>query len=200
MKKKILETASEMFLNYGFKSVTMDDIAEKMHVSKKTIYTHYSNKNKLIEETTLELYEYVSSGINFICKKKNNSIEEFFQIKTFILENIKFEKSSTVYQLQKYYPKIHENLICKHFDVIKDYLTNNLLRGIDDGLYREEIDVEFITRIYFNGLNGINDSKRFSLDTFNQDYLLKTYLDYHVRGIATEKGLQTLKKVQNQYN
>lgn len=200
MKEKILETSAEMFLTYGFKSVTMDDIAEKMSISKKTIYTHFSNKTKLVEETTFGMFQCISTGIDAICELNYNPIEELFQIKKFVLSNLKDEKSSPQYQLQKYYPKIHTDLTRKQFDVMKGCVSDNLQKGVTDGYFRKEIDIQFITRVYFKGMVGIKDLETFPIEMFSMNYLLENYLEYHVRGIATEKGLQTLEKVQNQYN
>jgi len=200
MKDKILESATEMFLTYGFKSVTMDDIAEKMSISKKTIYTHFNNKTKLVEETTFGMFECISTGIDLICELDYNPIEELFQIKKFILEHLKDEKSSPIYQLQKFYPKIHANLTRKQFDVMQGCVVANLERGVHDGIFRKEINIQFITRVYFKGMVGIKDAETFPAEMFSMNYLLENYLEYHVRGIATEKGIQTLEKIQNQYN
>ncbi len=105
MKIKILEKATDMFLNYGFKSVTMDDIANKMGISKKTIYAHYVNKTKLVEDCTMHLFDTISQGIDHICSLGKNPIEELYEIKKFAMVHLKDEKSSPQYQLQKYYPK-----------------------------------------------------------------------------------------------
>ena len=78
MKEKILQTAAEMFLNYGFKSVTMDDIAEKMSISKKTIYTHFSNKTKLVEETTYGMFLCITTGIDAICELDYTIVKMWF--------------------------------------------------------------------------------------------------------------------------
>lgn len=200
MKEEILTSATEMFLTYGFKSVTMDDIAEKMSISKKTIYTHFSNKTKLVQETTFGMFECISSGIECICDLSYNPIEELFQIKKFILENLKDEKSSPLFQLQKYYPKIHTELRNKQFAVMQECVTDNLNRGVKDAYFRSDIDISFISRVYFQGMMGIKDIDTFPTELFSMNYLLEKYLEYHVRGIATEKGIQTLEKVQNQYN
>lgn len=200
MKDKILESATEMFLTYGFKSVTMDDIAEKMSISKKTIYTHFSNKTKLIEETTFGIFEFISTGIDLICELGYNPIDELFRIKKFILEHLKDEKSSPLFQLQKFYPKIHSELTKKQFDVMQHCVSRNLDRGVNDGYFRKEIDIQFIARVYFKGMVGIKDLDTFPAEMFDMNYLMESYLEYHVRGIATKKGLQTLEKVKNQYN
>ena len=106
MKEKILAKATEMFLNYGFKSVTMDDLAEQLGISKKTIYANYENKTKLVEASTLFLFEFISNGINLICELEKNPIDELFAIKSFVMEHLKNEKTSPQYQLQKYYPQL----------------------------------------------------------------------------------------------
>ncbi|WP_139957691.1 TetR/AcrR family transcriptional regulator [Flavicella sediminum] len=196
MKCKILETAGEMFLSFGFKSVTMDDIAQKMSISKKTIYTHFSNKRILIEETTFGLFQFIKCGIDDIREKNYNPIEELYEIKNFILKHLKDETSSPQYQLNKYYPKIHATLMKKQFTVMQECVADNLQKGIDQGLFRKEIDVDFITRIYFKGMTGIKDLDTFPLDTFSMNYLMENYIDYHVRGIATEKGIQTLEQLK----
>lgn len=200
MKEKILQTATEMFLTYGFKSVTMDDIAEKMSISKKTIYTHFSNKTKLVEETTTGMFDCITLGIDSILSLNYDPIEELFQIKKFVLENLKDEKSSPQYQLQKYYPKLHATLTKQQYDVMKRCVSENLERGVSDGLFRKEIDIQFITRVYFKGMVGIKDLDVFPIEIFNMKYLMERYLEYHIRGIATKKGLLTLEKLQNQYN
>ena len=76
MKCKILAKAGEMFMAYGFKSVTMDDIAVKMGSSKKSSDTHVKNKTKLIEAATMSIFEFISQGIGSICETQKNPIEE----------------------------------------------------------------------------------------------------------------------------
>ncbi|MGI9550098.1 MAG: TetR/AcrR family transcriptional regulator, partial [Aurantibacter sp.] len=104
MKTKILEKATELFLNLGFKSVTMDDLAREMGISKKTIYSHFENKTHLVEACTLHLFNTISQGIDYICSLGKNPIEELYEIKKFAMLHLKDEKSSPQYQLQKYYP------------------------------------------------------------------------------------------------
>ena len=124
MKNSILKKSGELFLTYGFKSVTMDDIANKMGISKKTIYQHFKNKNCLVKETTLALFKIISEGINCICALEKNPIEELFNIKKFVLEHLKNEKSSPQFQLQKYYPKVFKSLKEKQFEVMQGCVSN----------------------------------------------------------------------------
>ncbi len=193
MREKILLGATDLFLTYGFKSVTMDDIANALGMSKKTIYQHFDNKTKLVEATTLNLFEFISHGIDHICALEKNPIEEIFSIKQFVMEHLKDEKSSPQYQLQKYYPGIYNSLKAKQFEVMKSCVTDNLNKGVQQQLYRNTIDVEFIARIYFNGMLAIKDKDLFPLKKFSMNVLMSNYLEYHLRGICTPKGLEILK-------
>ena len=80
MRDKILHNATEMFLNLGFKSVTMDDIAKNCGVSKKTIYAHFSNKTDLVEAVTDHLFDTVCCGIDLIHEQQKNPIIELFSL------------------------------------------------------------------------------------------------------------------------
>lgn len=198
MREKILIHAAEMFLTYGFKSVTMDDIAGNLGISKKTIYQHFDNKTKLVEATTLYMFETISYGIDCICELQKNPIEELYDIKNFVMKHLKNEKSSPQYQLQKYYPKIFTTLKSKQFDVMQSCVTSNLERGVEEELYRDNINIDFIARLYFNGMVSLKDQDLFPLTHFSMNMLLENYLEYHLRGICTEKGLKFLNKIINQ--
>ncbi|MCF1190035.1 TetR/AcrR family transcriptional regulator [Mangrovimonas sp. AS39] len=192
MKNEILKTAADMFLNYGFKSVTMDEIANALGMSKKTLYQYYSNKENLVEAVVLYMFEIISTGIDEIRKKENNPIEEIFEIKEFLMRHLKDEKSSPQFQLQKYYPKIFENVKSKQLCVMQDCVVCNLELGVSLGLYRDSIDVPFISKIYFNCMMALKDKELFPLERFSMRSLMNHYLEYHLRGICTPKGSEIL--------
>ena len=195
MKEKILKKAIDLFLSFGFKSVTMDDIANELAISKKTIYAHFSTKLKLVKATTFYVFEQINSGISDICTINQNPIEEVYLIKSLVTEQLKGEKNSPQYQLQKYYPKIFETLKQKQFESVNKCITANLKKGIEQGVYRKGIDINLITRLYFNGIMGIKNVELFPINEFNVTYLMDSYLEYHIRAIATEKGLEILQKI-----
>ena len=97
------------------------------------------------------MFNTISIGIDEICEVGMNPIHELFSINKLVMENLKNEKSSPQYQLQKYYPKIYKSLTEKQFHLMQDFVSNNLKKGIEIGLYRDCIDIEFICRIYFKG-------------------------------------------------
>ncbi|WP_417861219.1 TetR/AcrR family transcriptional regulator [Winogradskyella sediminis] len=197
MKDKIIIKSTELFLNLGFKSVTMDDIANEMGISKKTIYQHFQNKTKLVEATAMHVFEKISTGIDCICNLNQNPIEEIYEIKRFVMLNLKDEKSSPQYQLQKYYPKIYASLKGKQFEKMINCVTRNLERGVSLQLYRDTIDVDFIARMYFNGMLSLKDQTIFPRDTYTMKDLMNNYIEYHVRGICSTKGLETLTELNS---
>ncbi|MBF8149845.1 TetR/AcrR family transcriptional regulator [Winogradskyella sp. F6397] len=195
MKDKIIIKSSDMFLNLGFKSVTMDDIANEMGISKKTIYQHFKNKTKLVEATVMRVFERISYGIDCICESDKNPIEEIYEIKKFVLIHLKDEKSSPQYQLQKYYPKIYSTLKRMQFDKMIGCVTQNLERGVAKNLYRSSIDIDFIARLYFNSMVSLKDQDVFPLENFSMSMLMNNYIEYHLRGICSSEGLKTLKQL-----
>ena len=200
MKEKIINKSAELFLTLGFKSVTMDDIANELGISQKTIYHHFTNKTKLVEETTSQMFDKICEGIDCICNTSPNPIEELYQIKMFVMTFLKNEKTSPQFQLKKYYPQLHNNLHLKQFQKMHVSVKNSMQKGVDTGLFRENIDVDFISRMYFNGMSGIKDQNIFPTNIFTMEYLMENYLEYHLRAICTNKGLQTLEKFINKTN
>ena len=192
MRDKILEKSAEMFLNLGFKSVTMDDIANEIGASKKTIYTHFKNKTSLIDAVTSSMFCAICDGIDLIHEQQKNPIIELFEIKRFVMFHLKDEKSSPQYQLQKYYPKIYGSIKQKQFEYMKESIKENLNRGLEKKIFRKTINTEFISRLYFNGMIGIKDKDLFPLQEFSMNELMDNYLEYHLRGICTEKGIEIL--------
>ena len=195
MKEKILHKATDLFLTYGVKSVTMDDIAKELGISKKTIYTFFSTKTKLVEATTNFLFHKINSEIQTICSAGQNPIKELFMIKSLVLEHLKNEETSPQYQLQKYYPDLYDSIRQKQFDSIDECISKNLKKGIETGFYRKDLDINLITRFYFIGIMGIKNIDLFPKNEFGMPYLMDNFLEYHIRAIATEKGIKSLQNI-----
>jgi hypothetical protein len=110
------------------------------------------------------------------------------------MNSLKGEKTSPYYQLQKYYPSIHKELKKKKFEFILESTKKSLEKGVELGIYRKKINVEFISRLYFNGIIGIRDLQIFPTETFKPVILMENYSEYHLRAIVTRLGLKKLEK------
>lgn len=181
-----------MFLQYGVRSITMDEIAKELAVSKKTLYVHYSNKQKLVRATSYYIFDSIIQGIHKIQKQGLNPILELYEIKRYTSENLKDEKSAPYYQLQKHYPEIASKLLNEQHKLLESTLTENLMRGIKAGLYRQEIPLAFVSKIYFIGNMGIRDRDVFPAEDFSHNQVVEMHMEYHIRAIATPKGLEEL--------
>ena len=100
-------------------------------------------------------------------------------------------------QLQKFYPEIYENLKDRELDLVRDIFQKSLLNGIKLGYFRKEINTDFITRIYINGMRGVRDIKLFPLDEFKLEKVIEDFIEYHLRAISTKKGITLLNRIYN---
>ena len=116
------------------------------------------------------------------------------------MKNLKNESVSPIYQLQKYYPQIHKTLMSRQFAKMEDCVIDNLKKGINQGLFRDDINLELIVRFYLAGMTSIKDAELFNPIQFDTKEVQETYLEYHLRGITTEKGLTILKQILKNNN
>ena len=192
MKGTIIQEASKLFLQLGFKTVTMDDLAVSLGISKKTLYIHFENKQQLVYEVAQAIFEKITKDILKIKESCSNPIEEFHFVRLEAMKYLGNEKTSPNYQLQKHYPKIYMDLRTKEYQYLGKMVRDSLQDGINSGLFRAGIDLEFVSRLHINGLRGIRDIEIFPIEQFKIEELFENYLDYHLRAIITPKGYETL--------
>ena len=192
MKEKIIKKAAELFLKLGFKSITMDDIACEMCISKKTIYKYFCNKELLIEESTSYMHKKIHGTIDTILELKLNAIEENFKIRKMFKEMFQSSAdSSPIYQLKKHYPDIYKKVMLLEITECSKWFRDNIVRGIEDGLYRKDLDIEAYVQFYYILIFNINENT--SSEKESQRLELEA-LEYHTRAMATPTGILELQK------
>ena len=191
MKDKIINKAKEMFLRLGFKSITMDDIACEMCISKKTIYKYFSNKDILIEESIQAVHKEIPATLNKIAEENFNAIEENFEVKRMFREMFKSAESSPIYQLKKHYPEIYDKVLSMQVSVCEDCFRQNITKGIREGLYRENLDIDNYVKFYYTLIFNINENTMLEKDAHELEVKA---LEYHIRAMATLAGIIELEK------
>lgn len=191
MKEKIISKASDMFLKLGFKSITMDDIAGEMCISKKTIYKYFCNKELLIEESTATIHTEIHQIIDNVISQNYNAIQENFEIRKMFKEMFKSSDTSPIYQLKKHYPEIYERVMSREIDECNSLFKQNIEKGIKQGLYRENLNIESYVRFYYLLVFSIKEST--SSEKEAQKLELEI-LEYHTRALATPNGIIELEK------
>lgn len=194
MRDKIINKAGEMFLTLGFKSTTMDDIAKELGMSKKTLYKYFSNKTALVDASTESVHNTISETIDMVKSQNYNAVEEEFAVKAIFKEMFKNAKTSPMYQLKKYYPETYTKLIEREVCMFRDCNVDNLKKGIEQGLYRANIKGDLLVNFYFTLVFGVFESELYSNDMQEVMEIEYEILEYHIRAIATPKGVQELEK------
>jgi AcrR family transcriptional regulator len=191
MKDKIISKASDLFLKLGFKSVTMDDIACEMCISKKTIYKYFCNKEVLIEESTELVHKTVHEVINTIVAKNYNAIEENFEIRKRFKEMFQATDTSPLYQLKKHYPEIYQKVMNRELNECTMCFKQNIEKGIEQELYRKNLNVDIYVQFYYTLIFSIKEN---TVSEKEATRLELEALAYHTRAMATPKGIAELEK------
>jgi AcrR family transcriptional regulator len=198
-EQQIIEGALAMYLRFGIKSVTMDDVASELGMSKKTIYRFFENKAELVDRVVKHLFGSVVRQLEETSAKHENAIDELFAMDQVVGEAIKKNHPAIMFQLRKYYPDSFAFIMEARRNMILSMTRNNLQKGIQSGLFRGDMDVEIIAQLYYSRVLLIGDENHFldedcPVEAFNRENLV-----YHIRGIASESGIAYLtQKLKNQ--
>lgn len=196
MEQTILNKASKLFLAQGFKNVTMDDIATELGISKKTIYQYYASKLELVEKTMLFINTKILNELS--CQMTNNldAITEMIDAHRKIDEILTINNSASLHQLRKYYPKIAHKVRTQHATEYLKIIEGNLNKGISQGLFRDDINIEFSSRFFFASNIALEDTDYFPEKDFDLISIHKLHLEYYLRSIATCNGHQKIEELK----
>jgi TetR/AcrR family transcriptional regulator, cholesterol catabolism regulator len=193
IKKNILKRCEPLFLRYGIKSVTMDDIARELGISKKTLYQHFDTKNKIIEQMVVEHFEAEHIIMATILNAATDAVDEILSIAQHVALELAQLTSTFIYDLQKYHREtwlLLEQMSNQH---IYGIIKKNIERGIQEGLYRADIDADIISKLYVTKSLSILDNDLFPSNRYSKTVLYKQFIIYHLHGILAPKGLERLK-------
>lgn len=193
--KNILNKVGELYSHYGIKSVTMDDVARELGISKKTLYKYVSDKNELVEKTISYRAQQRGKIFEDILKKNLNAIEELLEINLALQEMMKEYNSSYDYDLKKYFPGLHKKINSTRLARMFETIGNNLRKGKKEGLYRQDVNVDLISRLHAFKIENIHKTEEiFNMQEVMSENFFNEFFNYHIRGIANEKGIKILEK------
>lgn len=200
--QRILDEAAKVFWKYGVKSVTMDDVARHLAISKKTLYQYVADKGDLVLKVLNATSDRFHKEIAAIQATGLNAIDEMLAIASYIAQETAAFHPSIYYDLAKYYPEACRIMDRgKQVDVVRQ-ITENMEKGIREGLYRDDIHVPLLAKLYVVRFDQAMTAEigqlmgRYSLAEMNWELFR-----YHIRGIASKKGLDYLeKKVTKEQN
>ncbi|MFQ3269124.1 MAG: hypothetical protein ACI9B2_000930, partial [Flavobacteriales bacterium] len=173
-------------------------VSTHLGISKKTLYKIVSNKADLVKQAfTLHQSSFISM-IEAIKAKNTNPIDEIFEIDQQLCVMLKNRPPLLISNLKKYYPEVWNILDTIRKENIYDCVSQNIDLGIKQGFYRGSINVNIIAKLMINTVEAIVDDELFPLTEYNFKNILQENRVYHIRGIATQKGINYLEnKLQN---
>ncbi|HET8964491.1 MAG TPA: TetR/AcrR family transcriptional regulator [Chitinophagales bacterium] len=195
-EQKILERCERLFMRYGAKSVTMDDVARELAISKKTLYQYFSSKDELVHKVTIFHFQHHEEVVNTICATSQDAISEMLQVTEWITQHLRDLNPSLIYDLSKYYPKSWQLFLDHRNTHVYNWMIENIRKGREQELYRDDFDESIIASIYISRLEMLVDPQVFNPEIYPLNHLMPQYIQYHIRGITTPKGIKKLEKIK----
>ncbi len=195
----LLEKVSALYNKYGIRSVTMDDLATQLGISKKTLYEHFEDKNDLVKQTLTHQMRKTDCEFKEMALHKQNAIETLLSISDIIARNMSEMNPSLTFDLMKYYPDCWELLLEFKRERVFNSVKANLVSGIKEGLYRKDFDPDVIAHLYVSRMRGGMDTESFPNIQQNFSAFFKELITYHIRGIASTKGLEVFEKISKNH-
>jgi len=196
--EQILDKVHALYNKYGIKSVTMDDVAKELGMSKKTLYHYVKDKNDLVEKVIALEFSIRAKEMNKIRELGLNAIEELFEVNRLINMMLKRVNPSMEYDLMKYFPALHTKICTERKKRMFDSMMDNILKGKKEGLYRKEINEEIISKLYVSRVEKVFHEDVQTISDFTSEDFISEVFIYHIRGIANKKGIAFLEANKNE--
>lgn len=193
-KEKILKGAENLFIKYGIRSISMDDIARHLSVSKKTLYQHFVDKDELVTMVTEAHMSSNKKRYESIRDQSENSIDELYKIGQMVRRHIEEQNPSLLFDIQKFHPKAWDVWIDYKDNYIKSSVVRNIEQGKKDGHIRPEVNAEIFALIRLATIQICCDDQVFPQEKFSAAEVQSQVFEHFVYGLCTEKGKKLYQK------
>jgi AcrR family transcriptional regulator len=200
IREKILEGTEMLFTKYGIRSVSMDDIARHLSVSKKTLYQHFADKDELVYRMSERYLARTSKNYDQIKTTSGNSVEELSRISVRMKQDFQNMNPSMLFDLQKFHPKAWSLYNQHKTEVISESVVSNISQGIRDGLFRTDLSPNILARLRMAMLESGFNETIFPRDQFNFVEVQSQIFELFVFGMCTEKGRKLYQKYKEVTN
>lgn len=180
-------------MRYGIKSITMDDVARELGISKKTLYQFVESKNDLVVKVIEQHVQEEKEECFSLANKSAHAIDEMFFVMDANTQQMQQMKSNIIHDLQKYHREAWERIQEFIQGFLYGVVRGNLERGVLEGLYRNDFDVDMVAKFHIALSLQLFDETLFPQHSYKKELLFKEYLTHYLYGIVSEKGLQVLK-------
>lgn len=194
----ILEKTNELFYEFGIKNLNMDDISRKLKISKKTLYQYVKSKEDLIEK--LFYYDDMLWGkkISQIKMSKLNAIDILIQVSLLVFDELSRFDPKLKFEMKKYYEPIFNEFMQKRQTHIFNQISNNIIKGIKEGLYRADVNVDLTAGLYVRNLIDMHSKDYCLIENITFAQIFETMFENHIRAIATPEGILYFEKQKSE--
>lgn len=196
----ILEKVRILFYKYGVRSISIDDICRELGMSKKKLYQFVTSKTMLVGKL-LELerqnFEVIFDQHNF---EGVNAVDILLIVSRDLGERFRDVSPSMTFDLKKYYPEIYNKHVEERIEFIYQKIQINLQKGISQGMYRDDLSIELVARLYIRRLIDLHNPEFFPADQFSFQTLFDVMFDNFIRGIANQNGIDYYEKQKRKVN
>lgn len=200
LRDKILIGAESLFLRYGFKSITMDDVARELGVSKKTLYQFFVDKQDLVNQCVEHYLQHINGMCDsIVCRQDMDAVSIMLRITETMSAVIKQLNPSSMFDLKKYFKSAWDKLEIDRRSFIKDTIKQNLQLGINQGLYRKDLNLDITANIYVYLVGYLTNPDEQVAD-FDLRIMHQELIKYHLRSICTPAGMSILEEKINSLN
>lgn len=194
VRERIAEAGFSLFRQYGVRAITLDEIALQLGISKKTIYEHFTGKDELVTEVVKQRLKQAKEQFKDSTSKAKDAIEANMLMMHFLDTMFINMNPIVLVDLQKYHPGAFKLFHEHKYGFVLDSMKTNILRGISEGLFREDTDVEIMARFRVESCNLCFKPGIFPKDHFEMSKVQRELLEHFLFGIATEKGHKVILK------
>ncbi|MFO7938454.1 MAG: TetR/AcrR family transcriptional regulator [Bacteroidales bacterium] len=187
--KELLEQAAELYYKYGIRSVTMDDIARKMGMSKKTLYQYVVNKEDLVQKVADHVVDCAGEFLTDLKKQQLSALDEMVYVHQFVISGIKEENPNVEFDLQKYYPKLYKHVVSVRRERMYDFLVQNMEKGMKEKVYRDDLDTDIVARLFIARVDTFMHNDMFSFEEVISEQFFNQVFSYHTHALCNSKGL-----------
>lgn len=196
--RKIADKAHDLFIRYGIRSISMDDIAADLGISKKTIYQFYPNKDSLVSALIDKAVDKHTFRCKILAARTDDAIIELYFLLVYIREFYSILSAAIIHDLERNHESAY-NKLKEHKEMfLHPAIKASIKRGVKAGLYRDDFDVELIAKFFFESLSLISDPQIFQVTIGIKNQQADELFAYLIRGIATSAGIQVINAYKNQ--
>ena len=198
VRERIKQKADELFRRYGIKSVTMDEIASQLGVSKKTIYHSFSDKTELVDDVIVDMLKFNKECCQNSKSNSQNAIHEVYQAMEMLQVMFDNMNPSILFDIERNYPATYKKFKEYKYKYLFELVKENIERGLREELYRQEINIEVVAKVRLETMMLPFNEQLFPKTKFSMVTLHQQLIEYFLFGIASPKGYKLILKYQKE--